>query len=199
MVEEEMLTVSEAIALVEQLLKRGRLTTIQEIVFSQSWKGETYFNIAIKYDYDPGYIKDVGSQLWRSLSRVLEEKITKNNINKVLTKIAQRQKNEKQNIKCTELIAELKFEKDVIIISQILREDSIQESIFYEHILQKGEKQQCIKWIIMLINYRFQEINLSIIEQIQLLPLNKLELLREIIFEFSILADLEIWLTEQKE
>ncbi|MUG91006.1 hypothetical protein F7734_00185 [Scytonema sp. UIC 10036] len=33
------MTVVEAIALVEQLLKRGRLTKVQEIVFRQSWYG----------------------------------------------------------------------------------------------------------------------------------------------------------------
>jgi len=35
-------------------------------------------------DYDHGYIKDVGYELWRSLSQVLGEKVTKNNLHGVL-------------------------------------------------------------------------------------------------------------------
>ena len=50
------MTVEEAIALVEQLLKRGRLTKVQEIVFRQSWAGQTYLDMAVESDYDCGYI-----------------------------------------------------------------------------------------------------------------------------------------------
>ncbi|MEH2070824.1 MAG: NB-ARC domain-containing protein [Nostoc sp.] len=87
------MTVEEAIALVEQLLERGSLTKVQNIVFSQSWAGQTYFEMAIEFDYNPGHIKDVGSELWRSLSQVLGEKVTKNNLHVVLRRAAQRQNN----------------------------------------------------------------------------------------------------------
>jgi len=86
------MTVEEAIALVEQLLERGRLTEVQNIVFRQSWAGQTYFDMAIEFDYNPGHIKDVGSELWRSLSQALGEKVTKNNLHGVLKRTAQRQK-----------------------------------------------------------------------------------------------------------
>jgi len=86
------MTVEEAIALVEQLLERGRLTKVQEIVFRQSWVGQTYSEMAIESDYDHGHIKDVGSQLWRSLSQVLGEKVSKNNLHGVLKRTEQRQK-----------------------------------------------------------------------------------------------------------
>ncbi|MGF2035134.1 MAG: NB-ARC domain-containing protein [Nostoc sp. CmiVER01] len=86
------MTVEEAIALVEQLLKRGRLTKVQEIVFRYSWEGKTYLEMAKEVTYDPGHIKDVGSQLWRSLSQALGEKVTKNNLHGVLKRTAQRQK-----------------------------------------------------------------------------------------------------------
>lgn len=90
-VEEGMPTASDAIALVEQLLERGRLTTVQNIVLCQSWEGQTYFDMAIEFDYNPGHIKDVGSELWRSLSQALGEKVTKNNLHGVLKRAAQRQ------------------------------------------------------------------------------------------------------------
>ena len=81
----------EAIALVKQLLPQGTLSKVQEIVFSQSWEGQTYLDIAINSGYDPGYIKDVGSELWRLLSKALNERVTKNNLHGVLKRYAQRQ------------------------------------------------------------------------------------------------------------
>jgi hypothetical protein len=62
------MTVEEAIALVEQLLERGRLTRAQEIVFRYAWDGKTYLEMAREVKYDPNHIKDVGSQLWRRRS-----------------------------------------------------------------------------------------------------------------------------------
>ncbi|MEH2421464.1 MAG: NB-ARC domain-containing protein [Nostoc sp.] len=82
------MTVEEAIALVERLLERGRLTRAQEIVFCYSWEGKTYLEMAREVTYDPGHIKDVGSQLWRSLSQALDEKVTKNNLHGVLKRTA---------------------------------------------------------------------------------------------------------------
>jgi WD40 repeat protein len=85
------MTELEAIALVEKLLDWGRLTTVQKIVFSQSWEGKTYLDMAVNAGYDNGYIKDVGSELWLSLSKVLNEKVTKNNLHGVLKRFAQKQ------------------------------------------------------------------------------------------------------------
>ncbi|MEH2348594.1 MAG: NB-ARC domain-containing protein, partial [Nostoc sp.] len=82
------MTVEEAIAIVERLLKRGRLTRAQEIVFRYSWEGKTYLEMAGEVTYDPGHIKDIGSQLWRSLSQALNEKVTKNNLHGVLNRTA---------------------------------------------------------------------------------------------------------------
>jgi WD40 repeat protein len=85
------MTLEEAIALIEQLLERGRLTKIQEIVFRYSWEGKTYLEMAKEVTYDPGHIKDVGSELWQSLSKALGEKVTKNNLHGVLKRNAQQQ------------------------------------------------------------------------------------------------------------
>jgi hypothetical protein len=85
------MTVEEAIAIVERLLKRGRLTRVQDIVFRYAWEGKTYLEMAREVKYDPGHIKDVGSQLWRSLSQALNEKATKNNLHGVLNRTGQQQ------------------------------------------------------------------------------------------------------------
>lgn len=84
------MTVEDAIALVETLLDRKRLTRVQEIVFRQSWQGKTYLEIASDCKYDAGYLKDVGSDLWRSLSKALNEKVTKNNLHSVIEQIHDR-------------------------------------------------------------------------------------------------------------
>ncbi|MEH2393090.1 MAG: hypothetical protein V7K21_16035 [Nostoc sp.] len=44
--------------------------------------------MAREVTYDPGHIKDVGLQLWRSLSQALGEKVTKNNLHGVLKRTA---------------------------------------------------------------------------------------------------------------
>jgi tetratricopeptide (TPR) repeat protein len=90
------MTVDEAIALIEQVLERGRLSKAQEIVFRQSWIGKSYWEIAKESDYDAGHIKDTGATLWRSLSQGLGEKVTKHNIQGVLLRFAQ-QREQKTN------------------------------------------------------------------------------------------------------
>ncbi|MDX2255881.1 MAG: NB-ARC domain-containing protein [Pseudanabaenaceae cyanobacterium bins.39] len=88
------MTDAEAIALVKKLLPSLYLTHLQETVFKQSWLGHTYTDIAISSGYDAGYIKDVGSELWRSLSKVLNIKVTKNNLQTVLKHYAKTKQGE---------------------------------------------------------------------------------------------------------
>lgn len=82
------MTVEEAIALIEQLLERGKLTTAQEAVFSGTWDGKTYAQIARETDYGEGHIKDVGSDLWRSLTTALGERVTKQNLQGAIKRAA---------------------------------------------------------------------------------------------------------------
>lgn len=82
------MTIEEALELVEKALNKGRLNNAQELVFRQSWEGQSYEKIAEFSSYDAGYVKDVGSKLWRSLSLALSEKVTKQSIQKVLKRIA---------------------------------------------------------------------------------------------------------------
>lgn len=106
-------------------------------------------------------------------------------------------RDERQNIAgCTEILAGLKFEKD--LIRQFLREDIMQESVIYQDILQKGEKQEALKWITSFMNYRFGEVNSSLIERVKILPLQKLELLRDVLFNLATIEDLEVWLKQQE-
>ena len=60
------------------------LTSTQKSVFVQCWEGNSYQKIANSLGYDCDYIKKVGSQLWKSLSKVLDKKVTKSNFQSLL-------------------------------------------------------------------------------------------------------------------
>ncbi|WP_309738006.1 NB-ARC domain-containing protein, partial [Chamaesiphon sp. OTE_20_metabat_361] len=78
------MTADEALALLDPLLRSPSLRDIQEQVFRHSWAGRTYPNMAEQIGYDTGYIRDVGYELWRQLTQVLGEPVTKNNLQAVL-------------------------------------------------------------------------------------------------------------------
>ncbi|MBD2741449.1 NB-ARC domain-containing protein [Coleofasciculus sp. FACHB-1120] len=78
------MTVEEALEIVESVLAQGRLNKVQKIVFEESWEGQSYEEIAKKNTYDPGYVRDAGSKLWKLLSEAFGEKVTKNNLQSVL-------------------------------------------------------------------------------------------------------------------
>jgi len=81
----------DAIALVEKILVQERLTKIQDLVLRQSWEGRSYMEIARESGYDPGYIKDTGSELWRLLSTALGGKVTKLNVQSALKRVGKQE------------------------------------------------------------------------------------------------------------
>jgi tetratricopeptide (TPR) repeat protein len=62
----------------------NRLSELQRIIFEQVWKGRRYLEISESYGCTEGHAKDVGSDLWKLLSEVLGERITKKNLRVVL-------------------------------------------------------------------------------------------------------------------
>jgi hypothetical protein len=79
-----MITIEEALHLVDNAIKPERLNSVQELILTQCWSGKTYQEIAESSGYDPDYIRVVGSRLWQLLSESLDEKITKNNFRSIL-------------------------------------------------------------------------------------------------------------------
>jgi len=77
------MTVDDAIALVDQLLQPEGLNDLQTSLFRHCWLGEGYQEIADKLGYDPGYVRTVGSRLWKQLSDILDKKVTKSNLHTV--------------------------------------------------------------------------------------------------------------------
>ena len=79
------MNIEEAFRVLDTVLQQDYLNDIQDLVFRQSWEGQTYSEIAEVYDYDSNYIKDVGSRLWKLLSEALEKNVTKSNFKSLLS------------------------------------------------------------------------------------------------------------------
>ena len=86
---EEALKIVDAV-LRSTMLEQG-LNDVQTVVFLESWSGRTYSEITEKIGYDYDYIKQIGSQLWRSLSQVIGEEVSKKNIQTILHRYQQSQ------------------------------------------------------------------------------------------------------------
>ncbi|WOB41969.1 AAA family ATPase [Thermoleptolyngbya oregonensis NK1-22] len=82
----------EALAIVEFALRDNRLSKLQRAVFCQAWEEQSYLEIARRYGYELGYVKQTGSQLWQLLSDTFQEKVTKHNLQVVLKRQAPRVK-----------------------------------------------------------------------------------------------------------
>ncbi|MFN6473080.1 MAG: hypothetical protein RMY36_025910 [Nostoc sp. SerVER01] len=81
------MTAEEALNLVDSLLCSTfgqKLNDVQSVVFLESWLGHTYAEIAVQISYEHDYIKQIGCQLWRSLSQLFGQEVCKKNIQTVL-------------------------------------------------------------------------------------------------------------------
>jgi hypothetical protein len=85
------MTEQEALEAVKKVILPESLSYVQEVVFKQSWSGQLYPDIAKSVGYHPEYIRDVGAQLWRSLSDCIGQKITKKNVRFVLSALSENQ------------------------------------------------------------------------------------------------------------
>jgi AAA-like domain len=81
----------EALILLEALLQPKCLSDLQQTVFCRAWAGQSYEETAEELAYDPGYIRDVGAQLWLAISKAVGEKVTKKNVHAALRRYQQKQ------------------------------------------------------------------------------------------------------------
>ena len=85
----------EALTIVDRLLQATnhgqKLNDLQSAVFLEAWEEHSYVEIAQQLGYEYDYIKQVGSHLWRSLSQILGEPVSKCNIQAVLRRYQQSQ------------------------------------------------------------------------------------------------------------
>jgi len=81
---DQAMSVDEALVILEQALQPQRLNDLQQMVFCRSWLGQGYEEIAAELGYGDGYIREIGSQLWMTLSKAIGEKVTKKNVHAAL-------------------------------------------------------------------------------------------------------------------
>ena len=100
----------------------------------------------------------------------------------------------------TEILAGLRFEKK--LIRQLLSEEIMQESVIYQDIFQKGEQRGRQRGeqrtVIRQLNRRFVEIDLSLLNRVRMLTVEKLDDLAEALLDFSEIADLVTWLNQHE-
>ena len=107
------------------------------------------------------------------------------------------ERDERQNISaCVQVLAGLRFPKN--LITQLFREEVMQESVIYQDILQKGlqqgeergKKQEALELILRQLIRRFGAIEPEIQQQIRTLSITQLEELAEALLDFSSPSDL---------
>lgn len=76
--------INTAVRILESIFVSKPLTKTQLLIFRQSWEGKSYLEMANTLDYDYGYIKDTGADLWQRLTIALGQKVTKQNFRLVL-------------------------------------------------------------------------------------------------------------------
>jgi PAS domain-containing protein len=75
----------------EQLLAPIKLNETQRLVLEKSVEGWPYKQMASCHNYDEGYLKGVGSQLWLLLSQITGQEVNKTNLRSIISHLQQRQ------------------------------------------------------------------------------------------------------------
>ncbi len=78
------LRVEDALEFLYKMLPPGTLNSVKILVFEKAWEGKSYEEIALESGYGYDYVRTVGFQLWKALSEVLNEKVTKKNFRALL-------------------------------------------------------------------------------------------------------------------
>jgi AAA-like domain len=78
------MNVGEVLDTVEQSLLSRQLSSLERFILCQSWLGRSYSEMIPDCAYSIAHIKDVGSQLWQTLSKALGERVRKKNLFLVL-------------------------------------------------------------------------------------------------------------------
>lgn len=112
------------------------LSDIEIKVLQGSWEGQTYEEIARSYGYSAEYLnKDVGNKLWRKLSEILDEKVTKKNFKEALKRVREKKQSSSNNVPSTPLPFP---EGAVALNSSLYQERSGVESLCYETVVKPG-------------------------------------------------------------
>lgn len=79
----------EGLQLIESLLGKD-LTPLELDIFHCAWEDKPYLEVSLATDYTYYYIKQVGAKLWRSLTQVTGERVSKNTLQSSLLRYQER-------------------------------------------------------------------------------------------------------------
>jgi WD40 repeat protein len=82
----EPITIEDALATLDSLNAPG-LSTVQAHILRGTWEGLTYREMAQQVGYDTDYLKYVGSKLWKTLSKALNQSVSKSNLRAVVQQL----------------------------------------------------------------------------------------------------------------
>lgn len=119
--------------------KTGKhLSDIEMIVLKGSWSGETYEEMAEQAGYAADYLnKDVGNKLWKKLSDILEEKVSKKNLREPLKRASKEQ--QQPPVVPEGSVQEISFpEGSVPLDSTFYVERNDIESLCYDAVIKPG-------------------------------------------------------------
>lgn len=101
---------------------------------------------------------------------------------------------------CTQILAGLRFQKEVI--HQVFKEGMMRESVIYQEILQEGLQEGRLEGqiavISRLLHRRFGINDPALDQQLQNVPVSRLEELTDEIFEFKDSDDFKAWLQRNR-
>ncbi|MBF2063509.1 MAG: AAA-like domain-containing protein [Calothrix sp. C42_A2020_038] len=78
-----------ALEIIEKIVLSRQLSPIEQLIIRQSWIGKSYDDMAQNINYSSNYLKVIGFDLWNNISNVVGQKITKKNIQLILTQYLQ--------------------------------------------------------------------------------------------------------------
>lgn len=192
-------------------------TIIQVVIFLQETEDENafinvyqdvntthYYQVIRMWEQDP--VLFLNNPALLPLAPLTRTKAPEDLLSQVAESVAKIEEIEikRDIIACTEILAGLRFEKK--LISQLLREDIMRESVIYQDIFQKGEQRGEQRGeqkgeqrtIIRQLTRRFGELDSSLVERIKTLNIEKLDNLADALLDFSNINDLVIWLNDNQ-
>jgi predicted transposase YdaD len=173
--------------------------TNEKEVFIEAYSSETTihrYRVIRMWEQDSAlFLNNPGLLPLAPLTRTNSPQSLLSQVSENVAKISDRET--KQDIAAyTEILAGLRFEKN--LIRQLLSEEIMQESVIYQDILQKGDKQGEQRTIIRQLNRRFIAIDSSLLDRVKMLTIEKLDDLAEALLDFSEISDLVTWLNRHE-
>jgi hypothetical protein len=86
------MTGQEALTLIDRLLQTAKqqgLNDLQSAIILAVWEGHTYQMVADRLSYEVDYIKQIAARLWKQLTQIVGEDVSKCNIQSVLRRYQQ--------------------------------------------------------------------------------------------------------------